>query len=67
MDPDTWLAVTPQQEGSWWPVWQKWLAQWSSAQVAPPAMGAPEQGYTALYDAPSTYLLIGNVHKKGTS
>ena len=56
MDPDTWLAVTPQQEGSWWPVWQKWLAQWSSAPVAPPAMGALEQGYAALYDAPGTYL-----------
>lgn len=56
VDPDTWLAATPKQGGSWWPVWQKWLAQRSSEQVAPPAMGAPEQGYTALYDAPGTYL-----------
>lgn len=54
--PDEWLATTPVQEGSWWPVWQDWLVQHSSAKrVPPPAMGA--QGYAALDDAPGLYVM----------
>jgi polyhydroxyalkanoate synthase len=26
VDPDTWLAVTPVKQGSWWPEWRDWLA-----------------------------------------
>lgn len=56
IDPDTWQALTPVMEGSWWPVWQAWLAAHSSGQAPPPAMGAPEQGYPPLCDAPGTYV-----------
>jgi polyhydroxyalkanoate synthase len=57
IDADTWLSATPTHEGSWWPVWQAWLAQRSGECVAPPSMGAPERGYPLLGDAPGTYVL----------
>jgi polyhydroxyalkanoate synthase len=43
--------------GSWWPYWHDWLAQRSSARVAPPATGAPEKGLPVLGDAPGEYVL----------
>jgi polyhydroxyalkanoate synthase len=57
LDPDTWFARTAHAEGSWWPAWEAWLAARSSGQAAPPAMGAPEQGYVPLEDAPGSYVL----------
>lgn len=58
VDPETWLATTPRQEGSWWPAWQRWLARHSSPQrVAPPTLGAPDQGLIPLCPAPGTYVL----------
>jgi polyhydroxyalkanoate synthase len=57
VDPDTWQARTPKREGSCWPVWEAWLAQHSSEQVPPPAMGAPEKNYFVLCNAPGTYVL----------
>jgi len=55
-DPDTWLARTPQQEGSWWTAWARWLAERSSGRVPPRPLGAAEQGYPPLEDAPGTYV-----------
>ena len=57
IDPDTWLETTPVQKGSWWPSWFAWLAGCSGERTAPPPMGAPEQGYRPLGDAPGTYVL----------
>lgn len=58
VDPETWLATTPRQAGSWWPAWQRWLARHSSPQrVAPPTLGAPDQGIIPLCPAPGTYVL----------
>jgi polyhydroxyalkanoate synthase len=56
IDPDTWQAETPVHQGSWWPEWLAWLARYSTAQVAPPPMGAPEQGYKPCRDAPGVYV-----------
>lgn len=56
VDPDTWQAQTPRREGSWWPAWAEWLAEHSTGPVRPPPMGAPENGYSALCDAPGTYV-----------
>jgi polyhydroxyalkanoate synthase len=56
-DPDTWQAITPKEEGSWWSAWQAWLAERSGAPVAPPPLGAPDGGYPALGDAPGVYVL----------
>ena len=57
IDPETWQATTPHQEGSWWPAWQSWLAGHSSGPVAVPSMGAPDAGLPPLADAPGTYVL----------
>ncbi len=52
---DEWLHTAPQQAGSWWPVWQRWLVRASSKRrVAPPAMGADPS--TVLDDAPGRYV-----------
>jgi polyhydroxyalkanoate synthase subunit PhaC len=56
VDPDRWLQETPEQEGSWWPAWEAWLAEHSSGRQAPPTLGAPESGYPPLADAPGTYV-----------
>jgi polyhydroxyalkanoate synthase len=56
LDAETWKERTPKFEGSWWPVWQEWLVRHSSGSEAAPPMGAPEKGYTALCDAPGTYI-----------
>ncbi len=53
LNPDEWLARPPICEGSWWPCWRQWLAEHSSKQCAPPAMG----GGSVLEDAPGTYVL----------
>jgi len=52
-DPETWQAVTPQHEGSWWPAWEAWLVEHSGERVALPPMGAPDRGYPPLGDAPA--------------
>ena len=57
VDADDWMARTPVRPGSWWPEWQAWLAARSSADAAPPGMGAPDRGYPVLGDAPGSYVL----------
>ena len=59
IDPDTWAAIAPQRDGSWWPAWAEWLLQASSPdQVPPPPMGAPDDGLPPLEDAPGSYVLM---------
>ena len=57
LDPDGWKAAADRREGSWWPAWIEWLAERSSARVAPPSLGTPENGYPVLADAPGRYVL----------
>ena len=56
LDPDHWQAETHPREGSWWPEWTRWLAAHSSAMIAPPRIGAPEQGLPVLGEAPGDYV-----------
>ncbi len=58
IDPDTWAALTPRHEGSWWEAWQDWLVANSSGRIAAPAMGAPDAGYPPVADAPGAYVLM---------
>ncbi len=55
-DPDAWLEVAPEYDGSWWPAWAAWLSERSGAPVPPPGLGAAENGYPALGDAPGVYV-----------
>jgi len=57
VDPDSWFAMTPPVEGSWWPAWAEWLEANGSGNVAPPSMGAPAKGFPALEPAPGRYVL----------
>jgi polyhydroxyalkanoate synthase len=57
VDPDSFVAATPAEAGSWWPAWERWLAAHDSGRGAPPPLGAPQQGYAPLCDAPGTYVL----------
>jgi polyhydroxyalkanoate synthase len=55
---DEWFAQTEPKAGSWWPTWAEWLKSHSSPErVAPPAMGAPREGYAPLGEAPGDYVL----------
>lgn len=55
---DDFVASTEKQPGSWWPVWQQWLVDHSNAKrVAPPAMGAPDEGFSPVTEAPGSYVL----------
>jgi len=55
LDRQTWQKLAPRKDGSWWPEWTGWLAQHSSAPVAPPPMGLP--GQSPLADAPGVYVM----------
>lgn len=56
LDPDSWSAVAPRKDGSWWEDWQRWLVDNSSGpQDKPPQMGAPKEGLPPLDPAPGVY------------
>lgn len=55
--PGEWQSTTPQHEGSWWPVWEKWLVDHSGKMGPLPPMGQPQRGYTVLRNAPGLYVL----------
>jgi polyhydroxyalkanoate synthase len=54
--PEEWRAAAPRYEGSWWPAWHAWLVERSPSLSMPPRMGAPDQGYPPLEDAPGRYV-----------
>jgi polyhydroxyalkanoate synthase len=56
LDAGDWFASVQPQNGSWWPVWQAWLASRSGERVLPPSMGNTATGYPVLGDAPGTYV-----------
>lgn len=56
VSPDEWLSASAPKEGSWWPVWQAWLAERSGEPCAPPPMGAADAGFAPLCDAPGRYV-----------
>jgi polyhydroxyalkanoate synthase len=57
MPPERWRQTARVRKGSWWPVWQRWLADRSGRKTVPPPLGAPSRGYSPLADAPGNYVL----------
>jgi len=54
---DEWLKSAALHDGSWWPAWEQWLAEHSSARQKPPRAPATHAADgTALEDAPGTYV-----------
>lgn len=59
IDADTWYQQTKPTLGSWWPVFESWLAEHGSKKIpAPQHLGSKKQGYPPLEDAPGTYVLM---------
>ena len=56
-DPDTWLAMPPPQEGSWWPAWSAWIAEKSGPLISSPRLGRTD-GKFVPQDAPGRYVLM---------
>jgi len=55
---DEWLKSAPPLEGSWWPAWQNWLIEHSTAKRQPARTLAAAAGaaHRALEDAPGSYV-----------
>jgi len=57
LTPEEWHQRAPVHEGSWWPTWEKWLAEHSSARQLPARpVAATGEGNGALEDAPGSYV-----------
>jgi polyhydroxyalkanoate synthase subunit PhaC len=54
--PEDWLAGAKLVAGSWWPVWEKWIARHGGGKVAARRPG--DGRLTPLEDAPGSYALV---------
>ncbi|HZT50436.1 MAG TPA: class I poly(R)-hydroxyalkanoic acid synthase [Stellaceae bacterium] len=55
-NPDDWLAGATYHEGSWWPLWQKWIARHGGGRV--PARHPGDGKLTPIEDAPGSYVKV---------
>ena len=53
---DEWLAGATQHEGSWWPVWEQWIAHHAGGEV--PARQPGEGKLHPIEDAPGSYVKV---------
>ncbi len=57
MDTTQYLEAAELRAGSWWPTWEQWLTEHSTAgQQTPPPMGHSAAGFAPLCDAPGGYV-----------
>jgi len=56
LDPEAWLQTAPRFDGSWWPAWQRWLAEHPGGEIDPTVLGVP--AYAPLADAPGSYVHV---------
>lgn len=54
LDPDAWKAAADKHDGSWWPMWEAWLAPRSGKMIAARTPGTAQ--YPVLCDAPGSYV-----------
>lgn len=59
LSPEDWHAGVEAHEGSWWPMWGKWLAEKSGKQIA--ARGAGSSTHPAIAPAPGSYVAAAKV------
>src|SRR5579862_3981953 len=55
-NPEEWLSGAAYVQDSWWPAWEKWVAQYSGGEV--PARHPGDGKLKALEDAPGSYVLV---------
>jgi polyhydroxyalkanoate synthase len=53
--PDEWLAGATEHAGSWWPDWDRWLAQHGGEMIEAPGHPGSAQ-YRPIEDAPGRYV-----------
>jgi len=53
---DEWFGGATPQQGSWWPVWDEWVAQLDSARIAARAPGGGR--LPIIEDAPGSYVRV---------
>lgn len=53
--PDEWLSDRPEQKGSWWTDWAKWLSERCDGMAAPPPIGSPR--HPPMEKAPGRYVM----------
>ncbi|WP_439122589.1 PHA/PHB synthase family protein [Marivita sp.] len=56
LPPTDWLASADFTEGSWWPVWEKWISKRSGKWIKAREIG--DKSHPSLAPAPGTYVLI---------
>ncbi len=54
--PEAWLAGATEHEGSWWPRWREWVAQYAGAEV--PARRPGDGKLRPIEDAPGSYVKV---------
>jgi polyhydroxyalkanoate synthase len=54
--PDDWLTAATYIQDSWWPVWEKWVAQYSGGEVKPRHPG--DGKLTPIENTPGSYVLV---------
>jgi len=54
--PDDWLKGATQVAGSWWPVWEQWVAQYAGGAV--PARHPGDGKLAPIEDAPGSYVKV---------
>jgi polyhydroxyalkanoate synthase len=57
VDPDAWAEQAPRLAGSWWPQWQRWLAERSGPAGSIPLMGNAAAGLAPIAPAPGRYVM----------
>jgi polyhydroxyalkanoate synthase subunit PhaC len=54
--PDQWLKTAREDQGSWWPDWEKWQAKFNGPKV--PARKPGDGGLKPIEDAPGSYVKV---------
>jgi polyhydroxyalkanoate synthase len=53
---DEWLAGATRHEGSWWPLWERWIAQYAGGEI--PARHPGDGKLPPIEDAPGSYVKV---------